>query len=355
MTVETYPPPGSPPGILEHREGQAVYPSRLRIVWYNAGSLEEKVEATPADLGEFKNRPGVKWLHLEGLQNLTLLEELSAGLGCFHPLALEDVTEGRAPVKVDDYPNFLFIVNRLVTDLVEYQDEQISLFLGPDYLFSIQETDTDHFAILRERLRRGSGQIRSQGPDYLTYAIIDYLVDSWFPLIEDFGEKIEDLEDRLISAPDGKLIIELQTLRRQLLRGRRLLWPTRECINNLLGQEVTLIQEHTRLYLRDCHDHAFQVIDLLENYRDIASSLIDIYLSSLNNRINEVMKVLTIIATIFMPLTFIAGVYGMNFKTDASPWNMPELSWVYGYPFALGLMAMVTVTMLIYFRVKKWI
>ena len=158
-------------------------------------------------------------------------------MGCFHPLALEDVAEGRAPVKVDDYPNFLFIVNRLVTDLIEYNDEQISLFLGPDYLFSIQETHNDHFALLRERLRRGSGQIRNQGPDYLTYAIIDFLVDSWFPLLENFGERIEDLEDRLLVQPDGKLTIELQTLRRQMLRGRRLLWQVRESINNLLDQE----------------------------------------------------------------------------------------------------------------------
>jgi magnesium transporter len=354
MAVENYPPPGSPPGILEHRPGQVTYPSRLRLIWYDSTSLEEKIDATLADVKEVKKRPGVTWVHLEGLQDVTLLEELGACLGCFHPLSLEDVLEGRAPVKVDEYANYLFIVNRLVTDLVEYNDEQISLFLGPDYLFSIQETHADHFALLLERLRRGSGQIRTQGADYLTYAIIDFLVDSWFPLVEDFGERIEDLEDRLLRQPDGMLTIELQTLRRQMLRGRRLLWQVRESINNLLDQEG-LIQEHTRIYLRDCHDHAFQVIDLLENYRDLASSLIDIYLSSINNRINEVMKVLTIIATIFMPLTFIAGVYGMNFKTDLSPWNMPELSWVYGYPFALGLMVTVTIIMLIYFRVKKWI
>ena len=198
------------------------------------------------------------------------------------------------------------------------------------------------------------GRSRNYGPDYLTYAIIDFLVDSWFPLLENFGERIEDLEDRLLIQPDGKLTIELQILRRQMLRGRRLLWQVRESINNLLDQEG-LIQEHTKVYLRDCHDHAFQVIDLLENYRDIASSLFDIYLSSLNNRINEVMKVLTIIATIFMPLTFIAGVYGMNFKTETSPWNMPELNWIYGYPFALGLMATVTIIMLLYFKRKKWI
>ncbi len=180
-------------------------------------------------------------------------------------------------------------------------------------------------------------------------------MDSWFPLLENFGERLEDLEDRLLLQPDGNLTHELQKLRRQLLRGRRLLWPIRESINNLLDQESTLIHEHTRIYLRDCYDHSFQVIDLLENFRDMASGLIDVYLSSLNNRLNEVMKVLTVIATIFMPLTFIAGVYGMNFKTELSPWNMPELGWYYGYPFALGLMSTVALIMIIYFKTKKWL
>jgi magnesium transporter len=355
MAIETYPPPGSPPGMLAHRTGEVLYPSRLRLIWYDADNFEEKVDATLADFENFKNRQGIKWLHLEGLQDLKLLLKLGESLGCLHPLALEDVVDDHAPVKVDDYPNYLFIVSRLVTDLIDFSDEQISMFLGPDYLFSIQETATDHFALIRERLRHGSGQIRTQGPDYLSYAIMDFIIDSWFPLLENFGERIEDLEDRLLSQPDGKLTIELQTLRRQMLRGRRVLWQERELINNLLDQEGTLIREHTRIYLRDIHDHAFQAIDLLENYRDIASSLIDIYLASVNNRLNEVMKVLTVSATIFMPLTFIAGVYGMNFKTEVSPWNMPELNWYYGYPFALGLMAMVTITMLIYFKNKKWL
>jgi magnesium transporter len=354
MAFQNFPPPGSPPGILEHRTGRVTFPSRLQLIWYDGDRLEEKADATMADCQEYRSRPGVKWLHLRGVQDLNLLQELGSCMG-LHPLTLEDVVEGRAPIKVDDYPHYLFIVSRLVTDLIDFKDEQISLFLGADYLFSVQESDTDHFAIIRERLRHGSGQIRTQGADYLLYAIIDYLVDSWFPLIEHFGERIEDLEDLLLSQPDGKLTVELQTLRRQMLRGRRLLWPIREAINNLLDQEGAFIREHTRIYLRDCYDHAFQVIDLLENYRDIASSLIDIYLSSINNRLNEVMKVLTVIATIFMPLTFIAGVYGMNFKTEVSPWNMPELSWFFGYPFALGLMATVAFIMMMYFKRKKWL
>lgn len=354
MAFKSFPPPGSPPGILEHRSGRLILPSRLRIIWYDADNLEDKADATLADCQAFRGRPGVKWLHLEGLQDLTLFQDLGACLG-LHQLALEDVVEGRAPIKVDDYPDYLFIVFRLVADLVDYRDEQISLFLGPDYLFSIQETHTDHFKVIRERLHHGSGQIRNQGADYLAYTFIDYLVDTWFPLLENFGERLEDLEDRLLRQPDGNLIHELQKQRRQLLRGRRLLWPIREAVNNLLDQEGTLIREHTRIYLRDCHDHAFQVIDLMENFRDMASGLIDVYLSSLNNRLSEIMKVLAVIATIFMPLTFIAGVYGMNFKTDLSPWNMPELSWYFGYPFALGLMVAALLIMLIYFKRKEWV
>jgi magnesium transporter len=354
MAFKTFPPPGSPPGILEHRSGKPTYPSHLRIIWYDGDRLEEKADATVADCQNYRGRPGVTWVHLQGLQDLTLIQDLGACMG-LHPLALEDVVEGRAPIKVDDYQDYLFIVSRLVSSLVNYTDEQISLFLGQDYLFSIQETHTDHFGVIRERLRHASGHIRTQGADYLAYTLIDFLVDSWFPLLENFGERLEDLEDRLLTQPDGKLTLELQSLRRQMLRGRRLLWPIRETINTLLGLEGSLIREHTRIYLRDCYDHAFQVIDLLENFRDIASGLIDVYLSSINNRLNEVMKVLTVIATIFMPLTFIAGVYGMNFKTELSPWNMPELSWFFGYPFALGLMGTSIIIMLIYFKRKKWI
>jgi len=312
------------------------------------------MDATLGDLEGRRERPGVKWLHLMGLRDLTLLQDLGAYLG-LHPLALEDVVEGRALVKVDDFTDYLFIVSRLVTDPGAYRDEQISLFLGRDYLFSIQESHDDYFGIIRERLQHGSGQIRSQGADYLAYALIDYLVDSWFPLLENFGEKLEELEDRLLSEPDSHLTQELQSLRRKMLRVRRLLWPVREVINNLLDQDSPLIRAHTRIYLRDCYDHVFQVIDLLENFRDMAGGLIEVYLSSLNNRLNQIMKVLAVIATIFIPLNFMASLYGMNFKTDVSPWNMPELSWYFGYPYALGLMATVAAGLVLFFKRKKWL
>jgi magnesium transporter len=354
MAVTAAAKPGSPPGLLAHRPDRPVEPSRLRLIYYDAAGVEEKAEATIADFLPWRGRAGVKWLHLSGLGDLELLRQLGETLG-LHPLALEDVAEGRAPIKVEDYPGHLFIVCRLLTDSREMSEEQISLFLGPDYLLSIQESSRDHFAPIRERLFHGLGQLHHSGPDYLAYALIDYLIDTWFPILEEWGDRLEALEDRLVLEPDNRLIQELQSQRRLLLRGRRLLWPLREAVNNLLTQESSLIQAQTRIYLRDCADHVFQVIDLMENYRDMASGLMEVYLSSINNRLNEVMKVLTVIATVFMPLTFIAGVYGMNFKTEVSPWNMPELSWYLGYPFALGLMALTVFCMVWYFRRKKWL
>lgn len=354
MVEVAFPAPGSAPGILAHRPDRRLYPSRLRLLCYDGMELTDNPEATLADYFRVQDRPGVKWLHLSGLEDLDLLRGLGQTLS-LHPLALEDVLEGRAPIKVEDYPGQLFIVCRLITDQADFADEQISLFLGPEYLLSIQESQNDYFAPIRERLHHGLGQIQHRGSDYLAYALIDYIVDTWFPLLEGFGERLEELEDRLVEGPHGCMIQDLQQLRRLLLRGRRLLWPLREAVNNLLTQESPLIQDHTRMYLRDCADHAFQIIDLLENYRDMASGLIEVYLSSINNRLNEIMKVLTVIATVFMPLTFIAGVYGMNFKTDLSPWNMPELAWYYGYPFALGLMVATVLLFLLYFKKKNWL
>lgn len=346
--------PGSPPGILVHRPDRRLYASRLRLIYFDAQEVTETTDAGVTDFLKVRDLPGVKWLHLAGLEDLNLLRRLGTTLG-LHPLALEDVLEGRARMKVEDYPGCLFIVCRLVTDPVEMSAEQISMFVGKDFLLSIQETDQDHFAPIRARLHHGSGQMHQSGPDYLAYTIIDYIVDTWFPHLEDLGGRLDELEDRLLTPPDSGLINDLQRERRLLLRGRRLLWPLREVVNNLLTQESTLLQDHTRMYLRDCADHAFQVIDLMENYRDLASGLIEVYLSSVNNRLNEIMKVLTVIATIFMPLTFIAGVYGMNFKTEFSPWNMPELAWYYGYPFALGLMVVTVLLMMLYFKRKNWL
>ncbi len=354
MTAAVYPAPGSSPGMLLHREGRTCYPSRLRLCWYDGQELSDIPDASLGQVAEYRLRGGITWLHLSGLQDLELLASVG-DMFDLHRLALEDVLEGRAPIKVEDYPHYLFLVCRVVSAAADFADEQISLFVGRNFLVSIQETQVDHFAPIRQRLTSGAGQIQKLGTDYLMYALVDYMVDSWFPWLEDFGDRLEELEDRLLDRPAEVQIHELQRHRRLLLQARRLLWPLREVVHSLLNQERQLIQASTRVYLRDCADHAFQIIDLMENYRDMASSLVEVYLSAVNNRLNEIMKVLTIIATIFMPLTFIAGVYGMNFKTEVSPYNMPELSWYFGYPFSLALMAVTVLLMLLFFRSRKWL
>jgi magnesium transporter len=354
MFFKTYPPPGTPPGTLVRGAEKPAIPSRLSIIWYDGKNLEEIPEATVADCQTFRDRPGVLWIHLQGLGNLELLQELGQYLQ-LHPLALEDVVEGRAPIKVEDYGVYLFMVTRLLGIDDGVTSEQISLFLGPRFLLGIQESSTDHFAVIRQRLRREQGLIRQYGSDFLAYALLDIVVDSWFPVLETMGEQLEELEDRVTEQPDGKVMEQIQGLRRIFFRLRRLIWPLRETINTLLRQETQLITDHTRLYLRDCYDHAFQVLELLESYRDMTAGIIELYLSSLSMRLNEIMKVLTLFATIFIPITFITGLYGMNFNPKASPWNMPELDWRFGYPFVLGLIAVVATSLFIYFRRKKWI
>lgn len=346
-------PPGPPPGMRFQGAENPEAASCLSLIWYDQKNLEERTAATVSDCQAFWDRPGVLWIHLQGLENLELLQELGQFLQ-LHPLALEDVIEGRAPIKVEDYGAYLFMVTRRLGIDNGVRGEQISLFLGPRFLLSIQESSTDHFAVIRERLRHEQGLIRQYGPDFLAYTLLDIVIDSWFPVLETLGEQLEGLEDRVTQQPESKVMEQIQDLRRIFFRLRRLIWPLRETINTLLRQETLLITDHTRIYLRDCYDHTFQVLELLESYRDVTAGIIDLYLSSLSIRLNEIMKVLTLFATIFIPLTFITGLYGMNFNPKVSPWNMPALNWRYGYPFALGLMAVVAISLFIYFRRKKW-
>src|SRR4030095_7850244 len=233
--------------------------------------------------------------------------------------------------------------------------EQLSIFLGRNYVLTFQEHPGDCFDTVRDRISKAGGRIRNCGPDYLAYALIDAFIDDYFPVLEKYGERLEELEDEVITRADTQVIAQIHQVKRDLLVLRRAIWPLREAVNSLVRDPTPLISEETRIYLRDCYDHAVQLIDLLENYREIASSLVEVYLSSVSNRLNEIMKVLTIFTVVFIPLNFIASIYGMNFNTESSPWNMPELNWRYGYPFTLGLMAAVALSMLIFFRKKKWI
>lgn len=231
-----------------------------------------------------------------------------------------------------------------------------SLFLGSSYLISFYGGSETLLEPIRKRLRSHGDRLHTQRADYLLYSVLDLVVDIGFPLLEEFGNLIETLEDKLLDAPTRSTLGQIHAIRRELLQLRRMIWPQREVINRLLHDDHPLIQQSTHIYLRDCYDHNIQIMDLLENYRDMASSMLDVYLSSVSNRLNDTMRVLTLIATIFMPLTFVAGVYGMNFgnKSD-SPWNMPELNWHYGYPMALGIMITIAIVMLIFFKRKGWL
>jgi magnesium transporter len=272
-----------------------------------------------------------------------------------HKLALEDVVNVGQRAKMEQYENQIFFVARMLTPGERLETEQITLFLGSNYILTFQEKAGACFDPVRTRIRGRKGRMCTGGADYLAYALIDAVVDSYFPVLERYDDKLDDLEQRVMAAPDRDVIDDIYAVRKDLLTMRRVVWPIREAVNALIRDASSLISEDTRVFLRDCYDHAIQIIDMLENLREIALGLVDLYISGVSNRMNEVMKVLAIIATVFIPLSFIAGLYGMNFDPDASSWNMPELGLRYGYPLALGLMVLVFIGQLFYFKKKGWI
>ena len=299
-------------------------------------------------------RHAVTWINVDGLADIALIEAVGK-LFNIHQLALEDVINVHQRPKVEEFDEHLFIVTRMLSEPSAKETEQVSMFLGKGFVVAFQERPGDVFEPVRQRLRRGSGQIRKLEADYLAYALLDAVIDGYFPALELRGEEVEHLEGLVVSKPREKLIGLIHETKRDLLELRRAVWPQREMLSALMRQEGTFIEERTKVYLRDCYDHIIQLIDIIETYRKVCSGLVETYLSSLSNRMNEIMKVLTIMATVFIPLSFIAGLYGMNFDTKVSPWNMPELGWRYGYPFALGLMLAVAGGLLWSFWRRGWI
>jgi magnesium transporter len=346
-------PPGSPPGTLT--PDPAAAPPHISAICYGPDGVEEQkvldLEALPGLLGRWP----VTWVNVDGIGHVDTIRRLGEIFN-LHRLALEDVANLHQRPKVDTYDSFDFIVTRMPAAGEEFQTEQISIFLGRNYVLTFQEElPGDCFGAIRDRLRHEAARIRQAGPDYLAYSLLDAVIDAYFPVLEDFGELVEELEDRVLEDPGGDLVQRIHAVKRDLLAVRRTIWPQREMINTLIRHETPFVTDRTRIYLRDCYDHTIQLIDMVETYREIASSLVDIYLSGLSARMNEVMKVLTIIATIFIPLGFIASVYGMNFDTSISPWNMPELAWFLGYPYALALMTAVALVLVAYFWRQGWI
>jgi len=344
--------PGAPPGTLR-ADPEALRPT-IRVIAYGPDELTEHEIDRPEEIESLVGRQPVTWVNVDGLGDTEVLRTIGRIFG-LHALALEDVVNVFQRAKLEHYGGHLFFVGRMVRRNEHLEAEQVSLFIGEDFLLSFQERPGDCFDPVRERIRSGRETIRSKGPDYLAYALVDALIDNFFPVLETYGELLGDLEEEVLGHPGPGTAPRIQEIKRDLLALRRTAWPHREAVNQLWREDTPLIREGTRVYLRDCYDHVVQLMDLVENYREMGSGLMDLYLSMISNRMNDVMKVLTIIATVFMPLGFIAGVYGMNFDPDASPWNMPELGWAWGYRYALGLMAAVAGAMILYFRSKGWL
>ncbi len=351
-----YHPPGTAPGTL--RTVLSDVPFAIQVIDYSDTAFFEKEMATVAECQPYLAKPeSTTWIHVRGGVPMETLRELG-GLLRLHPLALEDVSNHGQRAKLEEYENQLFVIVHLpvLSDDGRTRAEQVSLFVGKGFLVSFHDAESDPFGPVRARLRAHSGKIRSRNSDYLLYALLDNIVDHGFPLLERYGEQIEVLEEQLLEKPGQDTLAEIHQVRRDLVLIRRMLWPQREMLVQLYRDECPCIEQETRMFLRDCYDHTVQIMDLMESYREMASSMLEVYLSSVSNRLNESMRLLTIIATIFIPLTFIAGVYGMNFGNNTNSWwAMPELRWDFGYPAVWFAMLVIGGIMLYLFKRNRWL
>lgn len=326
----------------------------LHVMSYGADGVEEASPATVEEARAWRGRRAVTWLNVDAAHHEGVLAGLASQFGA-HPLTVEDVRNTHQRPKVERYPGYVFVVTHMVSRDADggVATEQLSLLLGDDWLVTVQETPGDVFEPVRARIRSAGTTLRSAGPDYLLYALLDAIVDSYFPILEGLGADADALEERILAgARDARG--ELHSLRRSLLTLRRVAWPQRDALDELAEEDTPFVRRETRTFLRDVQDHATRVLDLVEAHRELASSLVEMHLAEVAQRTNEVTKLLTIVATIFIPLTFIVGVYGMNFHTDASPWSMPELSHPYGYPAVMAFMALLGLGMVVAFKRRGW-
>jgi magnesium transporter len=330
-------------------------PTTIRVMAYDNDRVVEQSIDDPSQLRDLLGKWPVIWVDVVGLGSEETLRTL-AQIFHIHPLALEDVVHTHQRAKVDPYDENLFIVMRIADTSHEQLCEQFSLVLGKNYLVTFQERPGDSFDLVRAGIRiKESAARQGVRPDYLAYRLLDASIDAYFPILEAIGDQLDDLDDPSAIANTNTGFAQLHIVRRELLLLRRAIWPIRDAISELRSEVTPYVTDSTRVYLRDCYDHAVQLIDLMESYRDIAGDVRDYYLSSISNRMNEVMKILTLISTIFLPITFLAGVWGMNFDPDSSPYNMPELRWRYGYPMSFVIMASVVAGMFWYFKRKGWL
>jgi magnesium transporter len=341
---------GAAPGTLIHIGEKHGIEAQIQVIEYDQDHLKEQQLKDASALRSFKEGPTVSWINVDGVHDISMVEALGESLG-LHPLVMEDILNTDQRPKIEAYDDYLYIVIKMLHfdgESREIRPEQVSLILARHFVVSFQERPEDVFEGVRGRLRAGR-RIRFMGTDYLAYSLLDAIIDSYFSLLEKFGDQVELLEEELITSPTPATLSKIHHFKREMLLLRKAVWPLREVLSSLTRDENPLISGETRLFLRDVYDHTIHVIDNIETLRDLLAGMIDIYLSSVSNRMNEVMKVLTIMATIFIPLTFIAGVYGMNFE------YMPELHWRWGYPAVWLVMIGVTCGLLLFFRHRKWL
>ncbi len=342
---------GLPPGTIVHVGEKRHERVKLSVINYDSANFQEKGVKTVEEALSFKDKSSVTWLNINGVHQSEIIEQVGKHFG-IHPLVLEDIANTGQRPKMEDFEDYIYVVLRMLSFDSEEKEtitEQVSIVLGRDFVISFQEKEGDVFDTVRERLRNNKGRIRKLGADYLAYALMDAVVDNYFIILEKLGETIEDIEDKIVTNPSSETLRTIHDLKREMVFLRKSVWPLREVISRLERSESALINKSTGIYLRDVYDHTIQVMDSVETFRDMLSGMLDIYLSSASNRMNEVMKVLTVIATIFIPLTFLAGIYGMNFR------HMPELDQSWSYPLILIFMFTLAMLMVIYFRRKKWI
>jgi magnesium transporter len=342
---------GLPPGTIVHVGEKRLDRVKLSVINYDSANFHEKEVKNVEEAFSYRDKSSVTWLNIDGVHQPEIIEQIGKHFG-IHPLVLEDIANTGQRPKMEDFDEYIFVALRMLRfdeKENETKTEQVSIILGRGFAISFQEKEGDVFDTIRERLRNNKGKIRKMGADYLAYALIDAIVDNYFMILEKLGETIEDIEDKLVTIPTAETLRAIHDLKREMIFLRKSVWPLREVISRLERSESALIHKSTCIYLRDVYDHTIQVMDSVETFRDMLSGMLDIYLSSVSNRMNEVMKVLTVVATIFIPLTFLAGVYGMNFR------YMPELGLTWSYPLVLILMFILALLMVAYFRRKKWI
>ncbi len=352
----SYSIPGSIPGTLTIESDAA--PSEIIVIEYNLERATHATNVKPQECGSYLKTDSISWIDVQGLGSERVLQQLGK-IFKLHPLLLEDVVNVPQRPKIEDYQTQLIIITQMAILTQKSENgvsiEQVSLIVGKNYLLSLQEDpEDDCFQPVRDRIRYNRGIVRQKGADYLAYALWDAIIDGYFPVLEAVGDRIEELEDRIVLEPNQKTLAQVYQIRRELLALRRAIWPQREAIEKLIKNGSSAIDKEVIPYLRDCYDHIIQIVDVIETYRELTSNLMTVYMSAVSNRINEIMKTIAVVSTIFIPLTFITGLYGMNFDDEISPYNMPELNWYWGYPLCWSLMIAVSTSLIIFFWRRGW-